>query len=87
VCYSHTDRGFGFLRFLRTIDLPLWKTDTRQPDSPYASVFMHDSQLPPEVHPGRLPSRDIILEFELASAEGREAGLQAVDIQLVTPRR
>lgn len=87
VCYSHTDRGFGFLRFLRAIGLQLWKTDSRQADSPYASVFLHDSHLPSDVHPSRLPSRDIILEFELARAEGREHGLQAVDIQLVTPRR
>ncbi len=87
VCYSHTGKGYGFLRFLKTITTNLWKTDSRQPDSPYTSVFFHDSQLPDNVNPAKLPSRDVILEFEIAPSEVRESGLQAVDIQLISPRR
>lgn len=87
VCYSHTDKGFGFMRYLRTIAPELWKTDTRQADSPYQSVFFHDSRLPETVHPTELPSRNLIFEFELARAEGRESGVQAINIQLINPRR
>ena len=63
----------------------MWKTDSRQSDSPYGSVFCHDSQLPAEVLPSDLPSRSLVLEFELARAEGRENSLQAVNVQV--PRR
>ena len=87
VCYSHTDRGFGFLRFMKTIGPDLWNVDTRQPDSPYQSVFFHDSHLPAEVDPAELPSRNLIFEFELAPAEGRESGMQAMNMQLISPRR
>src|SRR6185369_6237758 len=57
------------------------------PDSPYDSVFFHNSQLPDEVHAGDLPSRSFVFEFELGKAEGRENGLQAVNMTLVSPRR
>jgi hypothetical protein len=50
-------------------------------------VFCHDSQLPPEVSTDELPSRNLVFEFELARAEGRENSLQAVNVQLVSPRR
>lgn len=87
VCYNHTGKGYGFLRFMKTIGPDLWKIDTRHPDSPFQSVFFHDSRLPDNVHYAELPSRSIIFEFELAPAEGRENGLQAVNLQLVTPKR
>ena len=87
VCYNHTGKGYGFLRYMKTIAPELWKIDARQPDSPYDSVFCHNSQLPDEVHAGDLPSRSLVFEFELGKAEGRETGLQAVNMQLVSPRR
>ena len=87
VCYNHTGKGYGFLRYMKTIAPELWKIDARQPDSPYDSVFFHNSQLPDEVHAGDLPSRSYVFEFELGKAEGRENGLQAVNMQLVSPRR
>jgi len=87
VCYSHTGKGYGFLRFMKTISLELWKMDSRDENSPYMSVFFHDSQLPDEVHSSELPSRNLIFEFELDKADGREDGMQAVNIQLVSPRR
>jgi uncharacterized LabA/DUF88 family protein len=87
VCYSHTGKGYGFLRFMKTIGPELWRIDPRQPDSPYESVFFHNSQLPDEVHVSDLPSRSMIFEFELSKAEGRENGLQAINMQLVSPRR
>jgi uncharacterized LabA/DUF88 family protein len=87
VCYNHTGKGYGFLRFLKHIGPDLWRIDPRQPDSPYESVFFHNSQLPEDVHVSDLPSRSMIFEFELTRAEGRENSLQAVNMQLVSPRR
>lgn len=87
VCYNHTGKGYGFLRFMRSVTPELWKMDSRQADSPYVSVFFHDSQLPEEAPPTRLPSRNLIFEFELVRSEGREGGLQATNMVLVNPRR
>jgi hypothetical protein len=72
---------------MKTIAPELWRIDPRQPDSPYESVFFHNSHLPEDVHVSDLPSRSMIFEFELARAEGRENSLQAVNMQLVSPRR
>src|SRR5713226_4373181 len=46
ICYNHTGKGYGFLRYMKLISPELWKIDPRQPDSPYDSVFFHNSQLP-----------------------------------------
>ncbi len=87
VCYNHTGKGYGFLRYMKVISPDLYKIDPRQPDSPYDSVFFHNSQLPEEVHADQLPSRSMVFEFELTKAEGRESGTQAVAMQLISPRR
>jgi uncharacterized LabA/DUF88 family protein len=87
VCYSHNDKGYGFMRFLKAIAPDLWRIDSRQANSPYETVFFHDSQLPSDFNVSELPSRNMIFEFELVKAEGRESGLQAVNIQLISPRR
>lgn len=87
MCYNHTGKGYGFLRYLKAVTPELWKIDPRQPESPYDSVFFHNSQLPSEVRPEDLPSRSMIFEFELSRAEGRENGVQAVNMQLLSPRR
>jgi len=87
VAYSHTGKGYGFLRFMKKIAPEIWKLDSRQAGSPYQSVFFHDSQLPEQVNVQDLPSRNLIFEFELAEAEGRESGLQAVRLELVSAAR
>ncbi len=87
VCYNHTGKGYGFLRYMKAISPELWKIDPRQPESPYDSVFFHNSQLPEEVHASDLPSRSMVFEFELSKAEGRDNGTQAVNMQLISPRR
>jgi hypothetical protein len=71
---------------MKTIGEELWRTDPRQEDSPYQSVFFHDSSLSRELDPSELPSRSLILEFELASSPDRNRGIQAVNIQPVRPR-
>ncbi len=82
-CYHHrADQDFGFMRFLKKIAPGLWVTDTRNPNSPYETAFFHDSQLPPEVNPSELPSRNLFFEFELAEATKGD-GIQSYNIQLV----
>lgn len=88
VCYTHNaERGFGFFRFLRAISADLWKVDTRHSDSAFQSVFFHDSRLPESIRSTDLPSRNLIFEFDLMPAEGRENSLQAANITLASPRR
>jgi len=83
-CYWHeSDRGFGYIRFLREIGDGLWFTDARHPDSPYETAFFHDSNLPPSIRPSALPSRRHVFEFELAPSE-KSDGLQALEIDLVS---
>lgn len=81
-CYFHKDEdGYGFLRFLKTLSPHLLVTETRDPDSPYGTAFLHDSRLSPDVNPKQLPSRNHIFEFTLADTE---RGVQAEDIVLST---
>jgi uncharacterized LabA/DUF88 family protein len=82
-CYWHSEQGYGFMRFLKSISPDLWITDTRDPDSPYMTAFFHDSNLPSQVNPASLPSRNLFFEFELAKSD-RGAGIQAVDIELAS---
>lgn len=84
VCYwHHKEQPFGFMRFLEKIDSGLWMTDTRLPDSPYASAYFTDSNLPREVNLSMIPSRDYIFEFTISKST-RQDGWTAVDIDLVT---
>jgi hypothetical protein len=55
-------------------------TDPRNPDSPYKAVFFHDSALPVEVNPTRLPSRRMVFEFEIGQSE---RGVNAENIRLL----
>ena len=87
VCYSHHEKGYGFLRFLKRISPDLWKIDSRQGDSPYATAFFHDSNLPPEIKPGDLPSRNVVLEFDLTLDEAKNRGFIARNLQVAGARR
>ncbi|MDE2906127.1 MAG: NYN domain-containing protein, partial [Acidobacteriota bacterium] len=59
-------KGFGFIRYLKSFDGPLWVTDTTREDSPYASTFVHSSELQKAgINAAHLPSRRLILEFAL----------------------
>ncbi len=86
ICYNHTGKGYGFLRFIREIKQGLWRIDSRQEESPYESVFFHDSILPEGVSPSDLPSRHLVFEFDLMLGEGRTQGMQAHNMQLVSPK-
>ena len=81
-CYWYNrDQGFGFMRFLDKIGPGLWLTDTRHPDSPYKTVYFHDSNFVDSFPPNTLPSRDYIFEFELGKST-RQEGWQALDIEV-----
>lgn len=82
-CYWHSEQGYGFMRFLKEISPDLWITDTRNPISPYMTAFFHDSNLPAQVNPTLLPSRNMFFEFELAKSD-RGGGVQAVEIELAS---
>lgn len=83
VCYTHSGKGYGFLRYIKRSGPGLWITDSRHPDSPYETVFFHDSQLPRNVSYTQLPSRSLIFEFELADSDKFEGDVQAVGLRLV----
>lgn len=68
VCYQF-ENGYGFVRFLRKASGPLWLTDSRDDASPWATCFLHASQLPPTLGTDALPSRELVLEFDLEGGE------------------
>ena len=84
ICYFHSSDGYGFMRFLRNISGNLWITDTRNPGSPYESVYFSDSDLPSGIRPAELPSHNVVLEFDVMKSAVKEGALQAGNIQLVS---
>lgn len=80
VCYQF-ENGFGFIRFMPRIAGNLWISDSRDPQSPWQTCFVHGSQLPAGLNAEALPSRDIVLEFDLeeGDAPGR---LKAVNLSV-----
>ncbi|MGB2680506.1 MAG: NYN domain-containing protein, partial [Candidatus Competibacter sp.] len=83
-CYHHDDnKSFGFMRFLVKLSPFLWKTDSRDSESPYRTAFFHDSSLPEGFNVMKLPSRNHIFEFTLAEPNGKQP--VATDIILVHP--
>lgn len=82
VCYAHL-QDYGFMRYLRRIAPDLWVTDTRRPESPYASVYFHDSNLPDGVRPDSLPSYHHVFEFTLRPTPHRKGEFEAVNIELI----
>src|SRR5699024_3051906 len=83
LCYdfSHED-GYGFIRYLKTINENIWITDSRLERSPYKTVFAHISQFELNFDTSYLPSRDLIFELDLVK---NEKGLFAENIKLVSP--
>ena len=74
VCYYYPTAGkeVGFFRYLDRTDGNLWLRDERDDNSPYAAAAFHVNNMPPGFDDSVLPSREIIFEFELESAEGYE---------------
>jgi uncharacterized LabA/DUF88 family protein len=72
VCYYYPDAGkeVGFFRYLERADGNLWLRDERDEQSPYAVAAFHVNNMPTGFDGTVLPSREIIFEFELETAEG-----------------
>lgn len=86
VFYAHdTQRGFGWVRYLTTASGDLWVTDAREPGSPYATIFCHDSDLPESVNLDDLPNRNMVFEFQIV--EGNDPGKRkAVSVECIRTR-
>lgn len=86
VFYSHDNsKGFGFIRYLKTVDCQLWKTDARDSDSPYGNVFCHDSAIPESFDTALLPNRNVLFEFKILDAKEADK-TKAADVQLIKAR-
>jgi uncharacterized LabA/DUF88 family protein len=74
VCYYYPPSGkeVGFLRYLDRSDGNLWLRDERDENSPYAAAAFHVNNMPTGCDASVLPSREIVFEFELETAEGYE---------------
>ncbi len=83
-CYHHDDhKSFGFMRYLARLSPYLWKTDSRDENSPFRTAFFHDSSLPDGFNIMKLPSRHHLFEFTLSEPNGKQP--VAVDIVQVHP--
>ena len=81
ICYLwFRDKGYGFFRYIKTIDGSLWVYDTRKDDSAYSTIFVHETKMAESVDIHSLPNRDMIFEFTIAEWA---KGLQAVDVKVV----
>ncbi|RJQ20531.1 MAG: NYN domain-containing protein [Nitrospiraceae bacterium] len=84
ICYYYRqNESYGFMRFIRQLG-DLWITDTRDEDSPYETVYFHDSQFAGDIDLGGLPSRNKIFEFRIARSKREKGKLQAEDIMQVS---
>ncbi len=77
------DKGYGFLNFIREINGNLWITDSRNPDSPWESVFCHVNELSDEVKAEDLMNRDTLVEFYVQESGQKEDGLVAQNVRPV----
>jgi len=83
-CYSHIDdKNFGFLRYLRTLNGDLWKTDSRTGGSPYGTIFFHDSKLSQDINPRDIIGKSLIFEFDIVENPHKPGQLEASNIRLV----
>ena len=83
--YYNSDRGFGYMRFLKRIAAGLWITDSRsKEDSPYETAFFHFSNLQEQGLQNQLPNHDLIFEFRLAESNRPAGGLTAETIKLIS---
>lgn len=87
-CYSRDPaKPYCFLRYLDNLAGELWKIDSRQADSPYKSLFCHNSQMPESFDLSLLPSRNIVLEFEIGEGNDPSKGNQAMNVTWINSKR
>lgn len=82
ICYSYNqEKGYGFMRYQNKLQGDLWITDTRKPESPYETAFVHSSRFPAGVDFSKLPNREQIFEFNVIKDENGRS--QTEDIKLL----
>ncbi len=82
-----SEKGYGFLSYVKHLSPNMWVTDPREADSPYAAAFCHINELADDVTPDDLQSRDTIVEFYLQESEKND-GLIAQNVRMVhTPSK
>ena len=83
ICYTYNHvKNYGFMRYMKRVGPGLWVTDTRNPDSPYGTAFIHETAFEPKVDKSQLPSRDMVFEFDLVKSD---RGHQATNVIRVYP--
>jgi hypothetical protein len=62
----HHDKGFGFFRYMVKSNDEL--LEDRQPDplTPYANIFIHDSNLRTTWTTSACPTRNLVFEFQIS---------------------
>lgn len=84
VCsYYNQDNKFGYLRFIKEVTTDLWKIDVLREDSPYESARFSIDDLPMGTMLSKLPSRNMIFEFELCNSDRDKESFRAGNIKLV----
>ncbi len=73
-------KGYGFVRFLAEISDRLWTLDSRLPESPYRTAFVHASAFGREGLERELPNRELVLEFTLHAGD---RGMAAEDVTVI----
>jgi uncharacterized LabA/DUF88 family protein len=85
-CYEYKhDRGFGFMRFLKSSESHLWITDTRHSQSPYETAYFHASNIENSYSFdfNELPDRNIFFEFDILKSS-RTEGMEAKNIRMIS---
>ena len=83
ICLSHDyTKNYGFFRYLLTAEGDLWRTDYRDPLTPYQTIFFHESEfIDPDgiIHTNKMTHRKYIFEFRLSM--GQDDQTKATDIR------
>lgn len=77
---------YGFIRFLRNETGKLYLSDSRHPESPYASAFVASTDLPKSFPQQYLAQRQAILEFELSVSDRDPNSFIAKNCAVITSR-
>ncbi len=75
------DKGYGFLRFVKTIGPHFWVTDARAEDSPYQTIFCHARELAEGISADDLLNRDNVFEFYLKDSDQKEGEAAAQNVR------
>lgn len=88
-CNFNPDKRVGNFRVMKTISPGLWVTDTRREESSYESIFFSAGALPSSLDLDRLPSHDLVFEFDLEDPDrpGQHKIARNIDIRFDYSRR